>query len=633
MVGLPRVSSPREIDPPVAERMPHLSRGSTAALGPKAGARLLASQLGQRAMRKADELECFSDADERDGARDIRDLVPVRTDGGLSTVTGSPTSHSTGGLQAPAHGDGRADPSSTPSSKSASQHSIPRVPVLRIDLDPQIHSPKPLLPAGRRMSIHDLTRQASEEEKRESLDETDKRKESLSRASGAGLGSPFSAAAAAAAARQGDEEKRVTSPLSIPPNARHPSRRPPIAGLNRAVPSPLPDKQGNGDRSTSYGSTRTRKLSGDSTSSVSKDVVLNQLSDAIKRERKKAEAYERERKQGQSELEEIGKNLEVLKEKYSTLLGQQEETIESLRAELEETEAELDWANDLDEESAERYLELLTGSAAADALRLRRHVVGAFDPSALGEGGTASPAPHGAPTATSQPSDAVRKAAALFRRGLSLKRRVDTHIAAYDTVANVSLPKPTLSREPRPTEPQVSSGPTSGPTSSNASAIGHGPPPGRRTRKMSKSRSLAVLPTQNQTSDSGLAPEAAKARKAFPPPPAPFFRSLSSQEPSPLDAKPRSAPAGTRDGLAGKSKRPPPVAGLTRGRGNGAEDSTATPEQKMPGLARKRSNSLTQGVQKTMRILFPPHAPRLSKEEERINNVRDWMQAAPPQTL
>lgn len=312
-----------------------------------------------------------------------------------------------------------------------------------------------------------------------------------------------------------------------------------------------------------------------------------------------------------------------LSNRYSTLLGQQEETIESLRAELEETEAELDWANDLDEEvsvhrptrptvsrilipdfrqSAERYLELLTGSAAADALRLRRHVVGAFDPSALGEGGTASPAPHGAPTATSQPSDAVRKAAALFRRGLSLKRRVDTHIAAYDTVANVSLPKPTLSREPRPTEPQVSSGPTSGPTSSNASAIGHGPPPGRRTRKMSKSRSLAVLPTQNQTSDSGLAPEAAKARKAFPPPPAPFFRSLSSQEPSPLDAKPRSAPAGTRDGLAGKSKRPPPVAGLTRGRGNGAEDSTATPEQKMPGLARKRSNSLTQGVQKTMRI-------------------------------
>lgn len=302
MVGRPRVSSPREIDPPVAERMPHLSRGSTAALGPKAGARLLASQLGQRAMRKADELECFSDADERDGARDIRDLVPVRTDGGLSTVTGSPTSHSTGGLQAPAHGDGRADPSPTPSSKSASQHSIPRVPVPRIDLDPEIHSPKPLLPAGRRMSIHDLTRQASEEEKRESLDEADKRKESLSRASGAGLGSPFSAAAAAAAARQGDEEKRVTSPLSIPPNARHPSRRPPIAGLNRAVPSPLPDKQGNGDRSTSYGSTRTRKLSGDSTSSVSKDVVLNQLSDAIKRERKKAEAYERERKQGQSEV-------------------------------------------------------------------------------------------------------------------------------------------------------------------------------------------------------------------------------------------------------------------------------------------------------------------------------------------
>ena len=36
--------------------------------------------------------------------------------------------------------------------------------------------------------------------------------------------------------------------------------------------------------------------------------------------------------------------------RYSTILQRQEETMESLRSEIVEVKAELEWANDLDEE-------------------------------------------------------------------------------------------------------------------------------------------------------------------------------------------------------------------------------------------------------------------------------------------
>ncbi|GAA5982923.1 hypothetical protein JCM10908_006833 [Rhodotorula pacifica] len=654
---LRRSSSPLPLHRPAQPERHHrlddktrLERGTVGAIGPKAGARLLASQSAQRAMRKADELEQFGDADERECGLDIREHLAVRTDGGLSTVTATSTKLGPGLTHAPL--DRKAAPSSASSSGSAGQRSIPRVPVPRLaNIDIEIHSPRPLPLQGRRMSIHDLTRQASEEEKLESPDDTERKKESWGRASGAGLGSPFAEAAAAAA--NGTDGSAATGVLptvvSIEPPRKLPHRRPPIAGLNRAVTSP-DDLDASSTRVVSHGSNRHRKVSGGSTASVSKDAVLNQLSDAIRRERKKAEAYERERKQGQSELDEIGRNLQVLKEKYSTILQQQEDTIETLRSEIEEVDAELEWANDLDEETAEKYLELISSSTPLDSLKIRRHVVSGFDPSALGTGAANPPqSTETAVSPTPATMETVKRAVFLFRRGLSLKRRVDTHVAAYDTVANVSLPKPTIDREPRRAE-LTSSG---GPSSSDLSLTAAGNPLPRRMRKLSRSRTLPAPPQQlppgaqaGEVPSILHAPTTAKAKpaKPSPPPPAPIFRSLSSAEPSPLDAKPHpptTAPP-ARPSMSPsrpKARRPPPVAGITRSRqeelpvpasAGAAPVSTAEGE---PIRQRKRSNSFKQGVQSTMRALFPPHAAKVSKEEERARNVREWMEggAAPTQ--
>ncbi|POY72224.1 hypothetical protein BMF94_4730 [Rhodotorula taiwanensis] len=660
--SFPAVPPRQPVDHRPPRGLPSLEQGSSAAIGPKAGARLLASQMAQRAMRKADNFAQFDDAEERAGEVDIRERVAVRTDGGLSTETGD-TFLLDAIMRAPFAEQVTAKVSPVPSSTSSGQHSIPRVPVPRLSTsEVEIHSPVPLPPTTRRMSIYELTRQASEEEKVESPAEADKRKESLSRASGAGLGSPFAAITRAQPAESTTAEMLPTEPLR-----KQPSRRPPIAGFNRTTPASPEDPNSSTKRIVSHGSGRVRKLSSDSTGSVSKDLVLNQLSEAIKRERKKGEAYAREREQGEQELREIDRNLAVLREKYATILIQQEATIEGLQAELHDVETELDWANDLDEEvsrdlclqesrgnrsltgyiqSADRYLQLLSDSTAADSLRVRRHVVSSFDPTALGADNPEPVREPPVPTAA-QPSVAVRKAAALFKRGLSLKRRVDTHVAAYDSVENIKLPKPSLPREyRRPTSPRQ--GLT---TSSSTSATGDVPPPIRRPRKLSRSRAspAPVAPAMVEPAQY-LAPEletpthpasAAGPGKVPPPAPAPVFRSLSSAEPSPLDAKAR--PATTASPTRPKARRPPPVSGLTRSRPaeaptssdgekgtNRSADVRVQPHRRT-SLVRKRSNSFKQGVQSTMRILFPPHAPKLSKEEQRINNVREWMHADPPQ--
>lgn len=410
--SFPLPTQPTSPQRPLLQAKPSggFERGAIGAIGPKAGGRLLAGQQIRRTVRQTAELEQFGDADESGFGSDLGHHVALHVDANLNVVDTQPTLERLSGVRPhPAADMNPREPSKSP---PAGQPPVHRVPVPQIvEPETEIHSPRPLLPQSRRMSIHDLTRQASEEEKLDDPDEADRRKESLSRASGAGLGSPFAAGAAAAISDEIEENTASTAP--IVPLRKHPHRRPPISGLNRAMTSPE-DSTSQGSRDVSYSSLRPRKVSAGSTASVSKDAVLDQLSDAIRRERRKAEAYRRERKQGQLEvslpvdsgsagihadrfalqLDEIGRNLQVLREKYildhsykrncslltrspmfsrrySTILQRQEETIESLRSEIVEVKAELEWANDLDEEV--RFISLRDASSRSNSLyRLTR---------------------------------------------------------------------------------------------------------------------------------------------------------------------------------------------------------------------------------------------------------------------
>lgn len=257
---LPLSNSPDPFRDSPPARSP-MERGMSVAIGPKAGARLLASREAQRAMRKADEVIVTADGEEFS----IRETVPWREDGRLSTVTGAQTEAKD------ERGRDRANSSSGAQSKSSSQtnHSIKRVPVPPLDPAESRAMDQP----RREKSIHDLTRRASQEEELTKEDEEAqrRRKASLSKASGAGLGSPF-----------------AQSPSEM---SKRPHRRPPVAGLNSKAE---PSSASNGGRS--------RRASTDSTASISKDEVLGQLADAIKKERKRAEAYKRECEQGEGEV-------------------------------------------------------------------------------------------------------------------------------------------------------------------------------------------------------------------------------------------------------------------------------------------------------------------------------------------
>lgn len=215
--------------------------------------------------------------------------------------------------------------------------------------------------------------------------------------------------------------------------------------------------------------------------------------------------------------------------------------------------------------------------------------------------------------------ETVKRAANLFRRGLSLKRRIDTRVAAYGSVEDVSLPK-------NPTN-----GPESGATATASSGGGGGnsqvslvhasqlPPP--RTRKLSRSR--AVSPSTQPdlcTPSSGAQPPAplppsqqtgirqAPASQALP-----MFRTRLSAEPSPLDAKLRpvhTSNAGLPDTSPDRPRprRPPPVAGVTRPRLAqtaslpSSEGSAARLPETAPVPQRRRSNSFKQGMQSAVKI-------------------------------
>ncbi|GAA5877347.1 hypothetical protein JCM1840_007203 [Sporobolomyces johnsonii] len=528
------------------------------AIGPRAGAKLLASAQAKRAMRKADELN-EAESDEFS----IRDRVAVREDGGLSTVTPSELTERPTGPQ-PAHARTR---SGSGSGSSKTPPAVRRVPV-------------PPLDPRREDSIHELTRRASDEDavlqKDRNSDAARMRAASLSKATSAGLGSPFSTPA-----QRGQQHNDGGTP-----DREKKRRPPPISGLNRA----------DEDRHTVpvIGS-RSRSSSADSRASVSKDVVLSQLGDAVRRERKKAEMYEQECEKAQEELEEIETNLAVLKEKFTTTLEKQELTIRNLKAELEEVEAELETANDLDEAAAQEYLALL--SSASLSPTKPGDLVTAFDPSALRSS---------SPPLSERAPNPSKLSALSFKRGLNLKRRVDTHVAAYDTIAsNVAVPKPPLPRPAPPPTPRSTETPLPLPT--------RPPPENPRPRKLSRTRPF---------------PSVAPSLASTPQPP---VRNLMSDEPSPLDAKPRLNPASSV-----KPKRPPPVSGVSRTKKfiGGALGAASDSEQEetgtgFSGRVRKRSNSFKNSLTGTMRILFPSNAPKHGPSDvenaRSIRQVNAWL--------
>lgn len=227
----------------------------------------------------------------------------------------------------------------------------------------------------------------------------------------------------------------------------------------------------------------------------------------------------------------------------------------------------------------------------------------AFDPSAL-TSSTSSSTPSAGPPELD--IDKSKFSALAFRRGLSLKRRVDTHLAAYGTVAsNVAIPKP-----PLPTSPRLTTVAGSTPSAGSTVATGEGSG-SKRPRKLSKSR---TLPPVQQSPASPLdaprgdrsqeAPTPTTARRAPPPPPAPVFGNLVREPGSPT-----------------RARRPPPVSGVSRGgRLFGDSDSEQEREREDGGVKGRddpdpalktvrRRNSFQKGVQGTMRLrerLLPP---------------------------
>ncbi|TNY18738.1 hypothetical protein DMC30DRAFT_39557 [Rhodotorula diobovata] len=566
-----------------------LDRGTSAAIGPKAGARLLASREAQRAVRDAELVAAAAAAGQGDDEFSIREQL----------ASGMVRAASPEGLP-PAVAPRNVGVAHT-ASGSSSERLVPRVPVPSLEKEDGHH---------RREEVR---REKPSQESGEQGHHDDK-----TRAHGRDEGTPRQRPSTSSKAADKGYPS-LSSPI-------RPPRRPPVAGLNAATadsgPSPSP---------------RQRSSSTGSTASLSKDVVLSQLAEAVRREKKKSEMYQRECEQGEKELAEIAGNLEVLKEKFATSLAQQEQVIANLEAEIDELESELEMANDLDEEAAREYLELLATSTSIEAIKVKGPVVGAFDLDALRSSAGTAPSSNG-PTAVEKP----KRLPFTFRRGLSLKRRVDTHVAAYHTVAsNASLPKPSL--------PARSASVAGAPSAADARPT--------RPRKLSKSRTTPSVPTisspiaaseptpRGPATDGSFAPSG----RAPPPPPAPVFPASKPWD-LPFELQPRRPPRESPP----KQRQTPPVAGVSRSRlfGGGGQGSVTDSEREDGGVkgradpsspvsgqghgngsaTRPRKRSFKEGVQGTMRMLFPAHSTASRTGGARAGSppggesVQQWLQ-------
>ncbi|GAA6006765.1 hypothetical protein JCM11491_003174 [Sporobolomyces phaffii] len=203
------------------------------------------------------------------------------------------------------------------------------------------------------------------------------------------------------------------------------SRRvPPISGLNSTFRAPLETGRGSGG---APGGRRNRSTSTESTGSVSKDAVLRDLGDAIRKERARREMFEAETAKAKAEMLEIEGNLAIMTEKFNGLEEQQELTIRNLEAEIEELEEELATVDNLDDTVAQEYLTLLSSESFSHLLGSSHSPVDGFDPSLL-----RSTCHDVTPTPTEP--DVGRSNTLLtalkLKRGRNLKRRIDSHVAA-----------------------------------------------------------------------------------------------------------------------------------------------------------------------------------------------------------
>ncbi|GAA5839905.1 hypothetical protein JCM9279_005202 [Rhodotorula babjevae] len=568
----PRSPTPLSASPPAAapaRPTRALERGTSAALGPKAGARLLASKDGQCAVRDAELVTAAAAGQGGDDEFSIREQ--------LASAMFVPAAHEQRKDRS------RAPPGDGSGAGSSAERLVRRVPVPAL-----VEAVEPGHELGRRVRKERSSPQPQQGATHD--DATPRRRRPSLSLAAAVDDKPASSAITA--------KDVVVSPTRAP-------RRPPVAGLN------------GGAEPGRAAAPRQRSSSTGSTSSLSKDVVLGQLAEAVRREKKKSEMYQRECEQGEKELSEIAHNLDVLKEKFATSLAQQEQIIANLENEIDELESELERANDLDEDAAREYLDLLTASTSIETLKNKAPVVAAFDLDALRSSAPPGPASLGN---SSTAADKPRRLPFTFRRGLSLKRRVDTHVAAYDTVAsNAPLPKPPLRRASVP--PPAS---TSTPTDSSGALP-------RRPRKLSKSRTTPLVLTLASPGAAVAAAGFAPSGRPPLPPPAPIFPA-SPSVPLSLDARPR-PPRESPPRLAQPARAAPPVAGVSRSRlfggssqaqGQGsltdgeredggvkgrADPSSPVSAGREGGTmrARRRTNSFKKGVQGTMRMLFPAH--------------------------
>ncbi|KAL8280443.1 hypothetical protein RQP46_007091 [Phenoliferia psychrophenolica] len=273
-------------------------------IGPKSGARILASEEAQARMKKADNLP--------EGVS-VSNVVESSDDSNSSSrgpVSRKPVPLSPSPVPDPSH----TKPPTPPTAKATTT-------------DDSATGRHKTAPEG---NLNELTRRASVEDvliqANGNATPARERRASVSRGIAAGLATPFNGGGGG-----GAKKEREPEPTKYyPPTAATASRQ----------------------RSRSNASTS-------STGSTNKDVILTQLADALKKERKKCEMYQKELLVIEEELDEVEQAMSATKEKYEGIIGNQKETIENLRAELKELSLELEHAHDLDAKDAEQYLALL----------------------------------------------------------------------------------------------------------------------------------------------------------------------------------------------------------------------------------------------------------------------------------
>ncbi|ORY56828.1 hypothetical protein BCR35DRAFT_347729 [Leucosporidium creatinivorum] len=375
-------------------------------------------------------------------------------------------------------------------------------------------------------SMNELTRRASAEEQMVAADgnsSSARKRDGWTKGVASGLGSPFFGTTPS----QAKEE----------PLGRE-KRHPPVSGETR--------RREMRSRSTSVGSTGSR-------GSVNKDNMLQQLADALKSERRRNKLYEEEILLAEEEVDYFSREIEIVKEKYTNRFEQHEQTINALRAELEEVKAELETAYDLDPEAAEQFLSLLTSKP----LPSKGPIVQAFTPSALND---PSPTPTTTPTKPSR-----------FRSSKA-KRRVDAHIAAHDSSdADGAVVQP------------------SGKTSL-----------WRRGRKLSKTRAPPMVESISLPTLQTLgAPEGA------PPPIGEGGVGMGGGAEALKGLKMRAVESTPElGGKLEKGKKKPPVSGENHLVGAAGGEGVRT---------RKRTNSFKKGLAGTLRVMFPSNAASNSK--------------------